>query len=58
MAPGVVDAFGSVHAPATAVAQAVRSSPKDRHDELGHRDPKHTVHYTRVAASRFEGLWR
>jgi type 1 fimbriae regulatory protein FimB len=27
-------------------------------DYLGHRDPKHTVHYTRVAASRFEGLWR
>jgi hypothetical protein len=23
-----------------------------------HRDPKHTVHYTRVAAGRFEGLWR
>ncbi len=27
-------------------------------DYLGHRDPKHTVHYTRTAASRFEGLWR
>src|SRR4051794_5452346 len=27
-------------------------------DYLGHRDPKHTVHYTRVAGSRFEGLWR
>jgi type 1 fimbriae regulatory protein FimB len=27
-------------------------------DYLGHRDPKHTMHYTRVAASRFEGLWR
>jgi type 1 fimbriae regulatory protein FimB len=27
-------------------------------DYLGHRDPKHTVHYTRVAARRFEGLWR
>ncbi len=26
-------------------------------DYLGHRDPKHTVRYTRVAASRFEGLW-
>jgi hypothetical protein len=25
---------------------------------LGHRDPKHTVHYPRVAAGRFEGLWR
>ena len=24
-------------------------------DYLGHRDPKHTVHYTRVAAGRFEG---
>ena len=27
-------------------------------DYLGHRDPKHTVHYTRVAGRRFEGLWR
>jgi site-specific recombinase XerD len=27
-------------------------------DYLGHRDPKHTAHYTRVAGSRFEGLWR
>jgi type 1 fimbriae regulatory protein FimB len=26
-------------------------------DYLGHRDPKHTVHYTRVAARRFDGLW-
>jgi site-specific recombinase XerD len=27
-------------------------------DYRGHRDPKHPVHYTRVAAGRFEGLWR
>jgi type 1 fimbriae regulatory protein FimB len=27
-------------------------------DYLGHREPKHTVHYTRTAAVRFEGLWR
>jgi type 1 fimbriae regulatory protein FimB len=27
-------------------------------DYLGHRDPKHTVHYTRTAGQRFEGLWR
>jgi type 1 fimbriae regulatory protein FimB len=27
-------------------------------DYLGHRDPKHTVHYTRVVGNRFEGLWR
>jgi type 1 fimbriae regulatory protein FimB len=27
-------------------------------DYLGHRDPRHTVHYTRVAGRRFEGLWR
>jgi type 1 fimbriae regulatory protein FimB len=27
-------------------------------DYLGHRDPRHTVHYTRTAASRFDGLWR
>ena len=26
-------------------------------DYLGHRDPKHTAHYTRTAACRFEGLW-
>jgi hypothetical protein len=25
---------------------------------LGHRDPKHTVHYTRVAGRRFGGLSR
>ena len=23
-----------------------------------HRDPRHTVHYTRVAGRRFEGLWK
>ena len=27
-------------------------------DYLGHRDPKHTVHYTRTAGRRFEGLWK
>ena len=27
-------------------------------DYLGHRDPKHTAHYTRVAGNRFEGLWK
>jgi len=27
-------------------------------DYLGHRDPKHTVHYTKIAGNRFEGLWR
>lgn len=26
-------------------------------DYLGHRDPRHTVHYTRVAGRRFEGFW-
>jgi len=26
-------------------------------DYLGHRDPKHTVRYTRIAGVRFEGLW-
>src|SRR4030095_379235 len=25
---------------------------------LGHRDPKHTAHYTPVAGHRFEGLWK
>src|SRR5215471_11871316 len=27
-------------------------------DYLGHRDPRLTVIYTRVAGSRFEGLWK
>jgi site-specific recombinase XerD len=27
-------------------------------DYLGHRDPKHAVHYTRIAGRRFDGLWR
>ena len=27
-------------------------------DYLGHRDPKHTVRYTRIAGARFEGLWK
>ena len=26
-------------------------------DYLGHRDPKHTVRYTRTVGKRFEGLW-
>lgn len=26
-------------------------------DYLGHRDPRHTAHYTRTAAIRFDGLW-
>jgi type 1 fimbriae regulatory protein FimB/type 1 fimbriae regulatory protein FimE len=26
-------------------------------DWLGHRDPKHTSYYTRIAARRFDGLW-
>ncbi len=26
-------------------------------DYLGHRDPKHTVNYTRVVSSRFDKLW-
>ena len=32
--------------------------PRLIQDCLGHRDPKHTVHYTRVAGHRFEGLWK
>jgi type 1 fimbriae regulatory protein FimB len=27
-------------------------------DYLGHRDPRHAVHYTRTAGRRFDGLWR
>jgi site-specific recombinase XerD len=26
-------------------------------DYLGYREPRHTAHYTRVAAHRFKGLW-
>lgn len=26
-------------------------------DYLGHRDPKHTMRYTRIAGTRFQGLW-
>lgn len=26
-------------------------------DYLGHRDPRHTAHYTRVSGKRFLGLW-
>jgi hypothetical protein len=25
---------------------------------VGHRDPRHTVHYTRVSGRRLEGLWK
>jgi integrase len=34
------------------------TDPRTIQDYLGHRDPKHTAHYTRVAGHRFEGLWR
>jgi hypothetical protein len=27
-------------------------------DYLGHRDPRHTVRYSRIAGRRFEGLWK
>jgi len=27
-------------------------------DYLGHRDPRHTAHYTRTAACRFDELWQ
>lgn len=27
-------------------------------DYLGHRNPAHTAHYTRVAGVRFQGLWK
>ena len=27
-------------------------------DYLGHRDPKHTVQYTRIASKRFEEIWQ
>jgi type 1 fimbriae regulatory protein FimB len=27
-------------------------------DYLSDRDPRHTVHYTRIAGRRFERIWR
>ncbi len=27
-------------------------------DFMGHRDPRHTSRYTRIASRRFEGLWK
>jgi site-specific recombinase XerD len=27
-------------------------------DYLGHRDPRHTVRYSRISGRRFEGLWK
>jgi type 1 fimbriae regulatory protein FimB len=33
-----------------------RTDLRTMQDFLGHRDPKHTAHYTRIAASNFEGL--
>ena len=27
-------------------------------DYLGHRDPRHTVHYSRITGRQFEGLWK
>jgi hypothetical protein len=33
-----------------------RTDLRTMQDYLGHRDPKHTAHYTRVAGHRFEGL--
>jgi site-specific recombinase XerD len=34
------------------------TDPRTMQDYLGHRDPRHTVHYTRVSGRRFEGLWK
>ena len=33
-----------------------RTDLRTMQDFFGHRDPKHTAHYTRIAASNFEGL--
>jgi len=55
--------LGHVHAPmlrhSTGYYLANKGTDlRTMQDYLGHRDPKHTVHYTRVAGSRFEGLWK
>ena len=44
--------------PSFAVSPAKGTDLRTMQDYLGHRDPKHTAHYTRVAGHRFEGLWR
>jgi hypothetical protein len=33
------------------------TDPRTMQDNLGHHDPRHPVHYMRVSARRFEGLW-
>jgi hypothetical protein len=45
----------------TAGALSTPVGPREQpfQDYLGHRDPKHTVHYTRVAGNRFpRPIWR
>jgi hypothetical protein len=37
--------------------QLVGASIRLIEDYLGHRDPRHTIHYTRIVGSRFEGIW-
>jgi hypothetical protein len=58
--PCRVAAGASAHAAALLriLARQPRYDLRLIRDYLGHRDPKHTVHYTRVAAGRFERLWR
>jgi site-specific recombinase XerD len=34
-----------------------RTSERVMQDYLGHRNPRHTMRYTRVASSNFDGLW-
>ena len=39
------------------LAALLEAARKGRHGVRDYRDPKHTVHYTRVVARRFDGLW-
>ena len=43
--------------PAASRSPTIGTTPAPIQDYLGHREPRHTAHYTRVAAHRFEGLW-
>jgi len=57
--PAIAAALTSIFITATLVnATGAGHDLRLMQDYLGHRDPKHTVHYTRSAGSRFEGLWR
>ncbi len=40
------------------LANQVGADVRTLQDYLGHRDPRHTARYTRIAGTRFDGLWK